>query len=69
MHGQSITSEKFTSDGTARIISVRASDSLRPFSTPGVDEWEDYILLIDSRALDRECLSKSLAECDSAMHI
>ncbi|MBB3287024.1 MULTISPECIES: response regulator transcription factor [unclassified Rhizobium] len=72
MNGQMLTSEKFTSDAGARLISVRTSDTLRPFiasGTPGVDEWEDYILLVDSRALDRECLSKSLSEYDDAMHI
>ncbi|NLS00473.1 response regulator transcription factor [Rhizobium sp. P38BS-XIX] len=72
MNGQSLTSEKFASNGGARIISVRASDTLRPFiasGTPNVAEWDDYVLLIDSRALDRECLSKMLTECDGNMHI
>ncbi|ASW09766.1 response regulator transcription factor [Rhizobium sp. 11515TR] len=73
MIGQSITSEKFTPESGARIFSVPTSNSLRPFITagtsPSIDEWEDYVLLIDSRALDRECLSKSLADCDSALHI
>ncbi|TWB08242.1 DNA-binding NarL/FixJ family response regulator [Rhizobium sp. ERR 1071] len=72
MIGQSITSEKFTPESGARIFSVPTSNSLRPFitaGTPGIDEWQDYVLLIDSRALDRECLSKSLADYDSALHI
>ncbi|MGG6896907.1 DNA-binding response regulator, partial [Rhizobium sp. BR 315] len=72
MIGQSLTGEKFTAESGARIISVRTSDALKPFiaaGAPGIDEWEDYVLLIDSRALDRECLSKSLTECDSALHI
>lgn len=72
MIGQSLASEKFTPESGAHIISVRTSDSLRPFTvsgTPGLDEWEDYLLLIDSRALDRECLSRGLAECGRATRI
>ncbi|ENN89730.1 two component transcriptional regulator, LuxR family [Rhizobium freirei PRF 81] len=72
MIGQSFKNEIFAQGSDARIISVRTSDASKPFvaaGAPSADEWEDYILLIDSRALDRECLSKSLTECDSALHI
>ncbi|NTJ68682.1 response regulator transcription factor [Agrobacterium rhizogenes] len=72
MIGRSITSEKFTLEPGAGGISVGASDGLGPFTVAGMpkfDEWNEYVLLIDSRMLGRECLSKNLMECDSTLHI
>ena len=72
MNGQPLANEKFASETAARIISVRTPDSLRPFVASGIAgaaESEDYILLIDSRALDRECLSRSLTDYDDSMNI
>ncbi|MGZ9722006.1 response regulator transcription factor [Rhizobium miluonense] len=72
MIGQSFKSEIFARGPDTRITSVRTPDTLKPDIMAGetsIDEWEDYILLIDSRALDRECLSKSLTACDNALNI
>ncbi|WP_028750069.1 response regulator transcription factor [Rhizobium leucaenae] len=72
MDRQSLANEKFGTETATRLISVRASDSLRAFSAAGAvstDECEDYLLLIDARALDRECLSRSLTEYDENMNI
>lgn len=69
---QSITSEKFTLEPSVGSNSARASGGLRPFIAAGIpklDELDEYVLLIDSRALGRECLSKNLMECDSTLHI
>jgi DNA-binding NarL/FixJ family response regulator len=72
MIGQSITSEKFALESGAGRISIGASDGQRPFTAAGMpkfDELDEYVLLIDSRTLGRECLSKNLMECDSLLHI
>ncbi|AYG70044.1 MULTISPECIES: response regulator transcription factor [unclassified Rhizobium] len=72
MMGQSIPSEKFTLEPGAGSISAGASGGLRPFiaaGMPKLDEWDEYVLLIDSRTLGRECLSKNLMECDCTPHI
>ncbi len=72
MNEQSLTNGKIALDAAAHIISVRTSQtSMPPVEpiTPEFDEWRSYTLLIDSRALDRECLSSSLTACDNALRI
>jgi DNA-binding NarL/FixJ family response regulator len=72
MDRQSLANEKFGAETAARVIAVRATESLRAFSTTSaavLDDQENYVLLIDGRALDRECLSRSLREYDDELSI
>jgi DNA-binding NarL/FixJ family response regulator len=73
MDRQSFASEKFGTETATHLISVRAQEPSRAFASSrlqsGEDDEADYVLLVDPRALDRECLSRGLTEYDSSMTI
>jgi DNA-binding NarL/FixJ family response regulator len=71
MERQSLSGEKFGTETAARLISMRTQEPARAFvtSNAALEEASEYVLLIDPRALDRECLSRSLKGYDASMNI
>jgi DNA-binding NarL/FixJ family response regulator len=72
MNGQQLTSENTGVSRSTHLISLRSRDSVRNLSSTGFaggEEHAEYLLLIDPRALDRECLSRSLREYQPSLNI
>jgi DNA-binding NarL/FixJ family response regulator len=73
MEGLTTTSDQIRTDTAAHLISLRTSDSLRHFSSSSrADAQEDlpeYVLLLDPRSLQSECLSRSLSEYDEDLKV
>ncbi len=72
MNGQQITNENTSAARTTRLISLKARDPVRSLSSASfvtTEEHTEYLLLIDSRALDRECLSRSLRDYQPTLNI
>ncbi len=72
MDRQSLVNEKF--EQKQQPVSFQSEHRIHYGLLPragavSTDECEDYLLLIDARALDRECLSRSLTEYDESMNI